>query len=59
MALFYQNAKQAKVGELLTCPTCAEPFRKKTYNQCFCASGCRDTFWNLTKPERLKAARGA
>ena len=59
MALFYQNAKGAKVGELLTCPTCAERFRKKTYNQCFCASGCRDTFWNLTKPERLQAARGA
>ena len=59
MALFYQNAKGATVGELLTCPTCAERFRKKTYNQCFCASGCRDTFWNLTKPERLQAARGA
>ena len=59
MALFYQNAKSAKVGELLTCPTCAERFRKKTYNQCFCASGCSDTFWNLTKPERLQAARGA
>lgn len=59
MALFYQNAKQANVGETLTCPTCAERFRKKTYNQCFCSSGCRDTFWNLTKPERLQAARGA
>lgn len=59
MALFYQNAKQAKVGEVLTCPTCTNNFRKKTYNQCFCASGCRDTFWNLTKPERLQAARSA
>lgn len=58
MTLFYQNAKQAKVGEILTCPTCATSFRKKTYNQCFCSSGCRDTFWNLTKPERLVIARG-
>lgn len=59
MALFYQNAKQAQAGENLTCPTCASQFRKKTYNQCFCSKGCRDTFWNLTKPERLEAARGS
>lgn len=58
MALFYQNAKAAKTGETVTCPNCAEAFRKRTYNQCFCAKGCKDNFWNLLKPERLKVARG-
>ena len=59
MALFYQQAKSAPTGSTVTCPNCAADFRKKTYNQCFCVKGCKDNFWNLVKPERLKAARGA
>ncbi|MGB0849476.1 MAG: hypothetical protein ACPGSM_22255 [Thiolinea sp.] len=58
MELFLQNAKNAKVGEVVICPNCAEEFRKRTYNQCFCCKGCKDNYWNLVKPERLVAARG-
>ena len=58
MELFLQNAKNAKVGQVVICPNCAESFRKKTYNQCFCVKGCKDNYWNLVKPERLVAARG-
>lgn len=58
MEQFLQNAKDAKVGEVVLCPNCATDFKKKTYNQCFCSKGCKDNYWNLVKPERLVAARG-
>ncbi|MGB0849133.1 MAG: hypothetical protein ACPGSM_20535, partial [Thiolinea sp.] len=58
MEQFLQNAKNAKVGEVVICPNCADEFRKRTYNQCFCCKGCKDNYWNLVKPERLVAARG-
>ena len=58
MEQFLQNAKNAKVGEVVICPNCADEFRKRTYNQCFCCKGCKDNYWNLVKPERLIAARG-
>ena len=59
MAVLYHIAKSAAVGVVLACPTCTTTFTKNTYNQCFCGKGCKDSFWNLTKPERLQAARGA
>lgn len=58
MEQFLQNAKNAKVGQVVICPNCADKFRKRTYNQCFCCKGCKDNYWNLLKPERLVAARG-
>ena len=49
MEQFLQNAKNAKVGEVVICPNCANEFRKRTYNQCFCCKGCKDNYWNLVK----------
>ena len=59
MAVLYHIAKSAAVGAVLACPTCTATFTKNTYNQCFCGKGCKDSFWNLAKPERLQSARGA
>lgn len=44
----YLEAKQAKVGELIRCAghDCAKPFVKKSYQQAFCCTKCKDSFWN-------------
>lgn len=44
----YLEAKQAKVGELIRCAghDCAKPFVKKSYQQAFCCTKCKDNFWN-------------
>ncbi len=58
MISLYEIAQQAKAGDLIACPLCELQFKKKTYNQCFCKSDCKDTFHNIVKPERLLPIRG-
>lgn len=59
MTTHYENAKEAKAGDSVCCPSCAHHFVKRAWNQAFCKPACKDYYWNLVKPERLKAARGA
>ena len=44
----YIENKQAKVGTELRCPGhgCGNTFVKKSYQQAFCCTKCKDAFWN-------------
>ena len=44
----YIKAKQAKVGEEIRCAgyACGKSFVKKSYQQAFCCTKCKDNFWN-------------
>ena len=44
----YIENKQAKVGIELRCPGhgCGNTFVKKSYQQAFCCTKCKDSFWN-------------
>ena len=53
----YTEVFYKKAGDSVECPTCQTVFKKKTYNQCFCKPACKDSYWNLIKPERLIEAR--
>lgn len=52
----YKKAKQAKVGETCTCPSCGTKFVKANYQQAFCKtqSGtiCKDFYWNNVTPSK-------
>lgn len=58
MTALYESAKEAKAGDSICCPNCAQHFVKRAWNQTFCKPACKDNYWNLVKPERLKAKRG-
>lgn len=49
----YKENKAAKVGAELTCPVCGSSFVKKQWQQAFCCSHCKDTYWNA-KGDRHK-----
>lgn len=55
----YDVAKAAKVGTMITCPTCKELHKKTTYHKVFCSNGkksrkdCKSKYWNTIHPERL------
>jgi len=52
----YTLAKQAKVGETCTCPSCGTQFEKTNYQQAFCKSKggtiCKDKYWNTVTPNK-------
>jgi hypothetical protein len=52
----YIKAKQAKVGESVTCPSCKTTFTKITPQQAFCKSKgktvCKDKYWNTVIPTK-------
>lgn len=55
----YNNAKKAKVGDMIRCPTCRKMHEKTTYNKIFCCNArtvgnpnCKDNFWNWVDPEK-------
>ena len=47
--LQYELNKVSKVGEFITCPVCGEEFKKKSYQQAFCCTKCKDAYWNNKK----------
>ena len=47
--LQYESNKGAKVGMEIVCPICRNHFIKKTYQQAFCCTKCKDTYWNNKK----------
>lgn len=44
----YRSGKKAKAGSIIKCagPMCGKKFKKKSYQQAFCCSRCKDQFWN-------------
>lgn len=44
----YHINKDAKVGDTIRCANvlCRKSFTKKSYQQAFCCSKCKDKFWN-------------
>ena len=56
----YETAKATKTGTECTCPGCAKPFKKKSYQQAFCSNkgrnNCKDRYWNRASDERSMRA---
>jgi hypothetical protein len=50
-SLIYAVNKKKKVGELCTCAgsLCNRTFKKKSYQQAFCRTKCKDQFWNRVR----------
>lgn len=48
----YAEAKKAKVGEDICCPSCKIKFAKKYYQQAFCNQTCKDFYWNNVTPNK-------
>ena len=42
----YEVNKSASVGEDIICPSCGTHFIKKSYQQVFCSTKCKDNYWN-------------
>ena len=42
----YVKAKNAKVGETITCANCGKKIIKKTYQQKFCCDNCKNKYHN-------------
>lgn len=42
----YEQAKQAKVGETITCACCGKEFVKRQWQQAFCCPKCKQVFWD-------------
>ena len=42
----YVITKNAKVGEIITCPGCGENIIKTSYQHTFCDKICKDRYWN-------------
>ena len=52
--LQYESNKASKVGETIICPICGKEFVKKSYQQAFCCTQCKDTYWNNKKDRHKK-----
>lgn len=50
----YDINKSAKVGEEIICPICGKRFIKKSYQQAFCSTECKDRYWNKKKDRHRK-----
>jgi hypothetical protein len=48
----YEAAKSAKTGSRILCANCAHGIRKHTYQQKFCHTKCKDTYWNTVDDTR-------
>lgn len=53
----YGLNKSAKVGSLCQCPTCNKPFVKKSYQQAFDSTKCKDGYWNTVDLKRKSRAK--
>ena len=47
----YDLNKSAKVGSQLICPVCGQIFTKKSYQQAFCSTICKDKYWNQKRKD--------
>ena len=59
----YHEAKAARVGTQIACPTCGVLHVKTTYHKVFCSNAktkgrgnCKDRFWNLVDETRRARA---
>lgn len=52
----YQFNKEAKVGDTIKCANalCQKSFTKKSYQQAFCCTKCKDKFWNRQRQFDIK-----
>ena len=52
----YKIAKEAKIGDEVTCPSCGTTFIKSTKAQAFCktktGTRCKDFYWNNVIPTK-------
>jgi len=52
----YKLSKNAKVGDICTCPSCGTEFVKEHYQQAFCKTKrktwCKDKYWNTITPTK-------
>lgn len=52
----YNEAKNANVGDEITCPCCGTKFIKTNYQTKFCKTRgktkCKDHYWNNVTPEK-------
>lgn len=59
----YDAAKAAKTGSDIECPACGTLHRKTMHAKVFCSNGrtrggnCKDRYWNIIEPERLRRAQ--
>lgn len=47
----YEVNKSASVGEDIICPLCRTHFIKKSYQQVFCSTKCKDRYWNQKRKD--------
>lgn len=45
----YNKNKASKVGEEIVCPSCKNILIKKSYQQAFCCTKCKDRYWNFVR----------
>lgn len=48
----YKISKAAKTGEKIRCACCGTSFLKKSYQQAFCKTKCKDQYWNTVNEDR-------
>ena len=58
----YKAAKEAKISEIIICPSCNTKHIKTHYNTVFCKSNiktvCKDYYWNnVTETKRCNTTR--
>lgn len=66
MLMYFKLAKDAKIGDMVTCPYCREKFVKRSKMQKFCCNyktskhsgNCKDSYWNeVNKKTYIKEKR--
>lgn len=46
----YNKNATISIGSIIVCPECHTRFIKKTYNQKFCCTACKDKYHNRVNP---------
>ena len=56
----YEDAKRARAGDEVRCPSCGKRFVKRSHQQVFCGNrgrgNCKDYYWNRAVAERRDRA---
>jgi hypothetical protein len=53
----YEDNTKAKVGDTICCPSCGKNFKKKSYQQKFHSTKCKDIYWNSVDDVRRERAK--